>query len=34
MDFMIAFFSIGSVIALGIVIWLHTKRGKKWLESL
>ncbi len=34
MDFMIAFFSIGSVIALGIVIWLNTKRGKKWLESL
>lgn len=34
MDFMIAFFTVGSIIAAGIAIWINTKSGKKWLESL
>lgn len=34
MDFMIAFFLTGSIIAIGIAIWINTKSGKKWLESL
>ncbi len=34
MDFMITFFTVGSIIATGIAIWINTKSGKKWLESL
>lgn len=34
MDFMIMFFSICSVIGIGILIWFKTKSGKKWLKSL
>lgn len=34
MDFLIIFFSIGTIIAAGIAIWMNTKRGKKWLSNL
>lgn len=34
MGFMITFFTVGIIIALGIAIWLRTKSGKKWLENL
>lgn len=34
MDFMIMFFVVGIAIAAGIAIWLNTRPGKKWLESL
>ena len=27
-------FTIGVIIGGGILLWHHTKRGKKWLESL
>ena len=27
-------FTIGGIIGGGILLWLNTKRGKKWLESL
>ena len=33
--YMLAITSIvGSVIGIGIFVWLNTKAGKKWLESL
>ncbi len=34
MDFMIMFFSICSVIGIGILIWFKTKSGKRWLANL
>ena len=34
MDFTIMLFSACSVVGIGILIWLRTKSGKKWLASL
>lgn len=34
MDFMIMLFSVCLIVGVGILIWLKTKSGKKWLESL
>lgn len=34
MDFLIIFYSVCSVIAGGIAIWINTKSGKKWLSRL
>ncbi len=34
MDFLIMFFSICLVIAIGIAVWINTKPGKKWLAGL
>lgn len=34
MEALIFTFSILSVIVTGIIVWLNTKSGKKWLESL
>ena len=34
MDFMIMFFSICSVIGIGILIWFKTKSGTRWLATL
>ncbi len=34
MDFLILFFAICLVIAIGIAIWINTKSGKKWLANL
>lgn len=31
---LIAFFAVISVICIGIIIWMYTKRGKKWLKNL
>ena len=27
-------FAIDGIIALGILIWLHTRNGKKWLREM
>ncbi len=34
MNMLAATYIIGSVIGLGILIWLNTKWGKKWKDSL
>lgn len=34
MDYLITLFSVGSIICIGILIWMNTKSGKKWLQSL
>lgn len=34
MNMLAATFLIGSVIGVAILIWLHTKSGKKWLNEL
>ena len=34
MEGLIGLFSIVAIIALGIAIWMNTKRGKKWLSNL
>ena len=31
---LIAFFAVICVICIGIIIWMYTKRGKKWLKNL
>lgn len=31
---LLIFFATTAVISLGILIWLYTKSGKKWLENL
>ena len=34
MDFLIILFSVMCVIGIGILIWLKTPNGKKWLANL
>lgn len=34
MDTLGAIFLITSIVGAGLVIWSHTKSGKKWLENL
>ncbi len=34
MDFITTMFATFAAIGIAIVIWLKTKSGKKWLESL
>ncbi len=34
MIWLILTFAVGSLIGIGLIIWLHTKNGKKWLASL
>lgn len=31
---LLIFFATTAAISIGILLWLYTKRGKKWLESL
>ncbi len=34
MDMLAATYIIGSIIGVGILVWLSTKAGKKWLQNL
>lgn len=34
MDTLTAIFLVTSIVGAILVVWSHTKRGKKWLESL
>lgn len=34
MIWLILTFAVGSLIGIGLIIWLNTKSGKKWLKSL
>ncbi len=34
MNMLGAIFTVGIIIAGSFLIWLYTKRGKKWLENL
>ena len=34
MDFATAFFMANAIIGVSLVIWIHTKPGKKWLKNL
>ncbi len=34
MDMLAATYIIGSIIGLGILVWLYTKSGKRWLQNL
>lgn len=31
---LVTFFAVICVICIGIIIWMYTKRGKKWLKNL
>lgn len=34
MEMLGAIFTVGLIIAVGFLIWLHSKPGKKWLADL
>lgn len=34
MEALIALFSVMAIVGIAIAVWLNTKSGKKWLESL
>ncbi len=34
MDFLILLYSAGAIFGIGMLIWMKTKSGKKWLADL